>query len=87
MSNRVMVSAVCARVFDDADLRCILDKCLQDFPNVKALRKEQEKCLIHPARGRDIFAILPTGFRKSLIFQLFPRLAKAVMKTEMSSIW
>ena len=35
---------------------------------------------------KDLFAILPTGFGKSLIFQLFPRLAKAAMKSEMRSI-
>ena len=65
----------------------ILDDFLQEFPNIQALRKEQQLCLVNLARGKDIFTILPTGFGKSLIFQLFPQLAKAAaMKSEMCSI-
>ena len=34
------------------------------------------------ARGEYVFGIIPTGFGKSLIFQLFPRLAKAALILE-----
>ena len=81
-----MARADCASDFEESELISILDDCLQDFPNIQALRKEQQLCLVNLARGKDVFAILPTGFGKSLIFQLFPRLAKAAMKSEMCSI-
>ena len=34
------------------------------------------------AKKRDVFGILPTGFGKSLIFQLLPRLVKDLWKLE-----
>ena len=76
-----MASAACARDFEESELISILDDCLQDFPNIQTLRKEQQLCRVNLARGKDVFAILPTGFGESLIFQLFPRLAKAAMKS------
>ena len=36
------------------------------------------------ARDKDVFGIMPTGFGKSLIFQLFPCLAKAALTLENS---
>ena len=33
-----------------AELCFILDDCLQDFPDIQALRKEQEFCLVNLAR-------------------------------------
>ncbi|CAH3138191.1 unnamed protein product, partial [Porites lobata] len=47
------------------------------FPNVEAKREEQRNCLKHVVGRIDVFAILPTGFGKRLIFQLF--LAAAMM--------
>ena len=41
---------------------------------VESLHKEQKKCIENLFLRRDVFALLPTGFGKSLIFQLFPRL-------------
>ena len=51
---------------------------LSDFPNVEAKREEQRNCLKHLVGRIDVFRILPTGFGKSLIFQLFPRIKCAL---------
>ena len=67
-----------ARGFDETEFDAVLENCLRDFPQVKVLRKEQKACLLNLARGKDVFAILPTGFGKSLIFQLFPRVSSAI---------
>ena len=64
--------------FEDSKFTQIVESCLKDFAKVKALRMEQRTCLINLARGNDVFAILPTGFGKSLIFQLFPRVVNAL---------
>ena len=51
---------------------------LSDFPNVEAKREEQRNCLKHVVGRIDVFAISPTGFGKRLIFQLFPRIKRAL---------
>ena len=51
---------------------------LSDFPNVEAKREEPRNCLKHLVGRIDVFAISPTGFGKSLIFQLFSRMKRAL---------
>ena len=38
------------------------------FPDIKELRPEQILVIENSARGRDVFAALPTGFGKSITF-------------------
>ena len=59
-------------------VKSVINNILRDFPHVERLRKEQEDCVTNLVNGKDVFAILPTGFGKSLIFQLFPRVMSAM---------
>ena len=61
---------------DESTISTALKECLGNFLYIKELRKEEKTCLVNLARGKHLFAILPTGFGKSLIFQ---RLAKAAL--------
>ena len=81
-----MVSELHARDLDESEFHAVLEDCLRDFPQVKALRKEQKACLLNLALGKDVFAILPTGFGKSLIFQLFPRVSSALCSSEVKPL-
>ena len=53
-------------------------ECLKVFPNLQALRFEQKLCLLNLTREKDPFVMLPTGFGKSVNFQLLPRAVKAL---------
>jgi superfamily II DNA helicase RecQ len=49
----------------------VIESCLQSFPQVSSLKPKQKiavQCLLD---GKDVIAILPTGFGKSLIYQLY----------------
>jgi ATP-dependent DNA helicase RecQ len=57
---------------DFAQLRDLaILKCLNDF-KVKHLKKEQRECLEKVLNNKDVLAVLPTGYGKSLIYQLLP---------------
>jgi ATP-dependent DNA helicase RecQ len=51
-----------------------LTAALQHFPEVK-LKQEQKTCLkILTVERKDVLGVLPTGYGKSLIYQLLPKL-------------
>ena len=58
--------------------------CVADYMNPRCLVLWTSVCDLAP--GKYVFGIMPTGFGKSLIFQLFPRLAKAALILENSTI-
>ncbi len=45
---------------------------VENIPSICQLKPEQEECLVHILNGGDVVALLPTGFGKSLIYQLLP---------------
>ena len=56
----------------------LIDEALKKFPEEITLRKEQIDCVKNLVFSkRDVVALLPTGFGKSLIYQLLPELHKA----------
>ena len=63
-----MAAAKRARDLDESTISTALKEYLRDFPDIKKLRKEQKICLVNLARGKDVFAILTTGFGKRLFF-------------------
>jgi len=65
---RKMVTKKCARDIDESTLSTASKDCLRNFPKLKEIRKEQKTCLLNLARGKDLFAILTTGFGKSIFF-------------------
>ena len=65
-----------ARVVITIDMLCfamdrLLKRSLEKFPNVSSLKNEQKEVVRHLLRSKDIVGILPTGFGKSLIYQLY----------------
>lgn len=57
-----------------------LDRCLQDFQNIDALRFEQKLCCSIWPGGKTFLRSLPTGFGKSIIFQLFHPVVRCIYK-------
>lgn len=52
-----------------------IDSALQLFPGIHNLKYEQRECIEQLiVEKRDVLAILPTGFGKSIIYQLIPRI-------------
>ena len=52
---------------------CALDKVLSQFKGsgfLLLLHKEQKECIYNLFCQRDVLAVLPTGFGKSIIFQV-----------------
>ena len=55
----------------------ILASVLEErFPEIESLTEHQRKALVAVINRKDVFAILPTGHGKSIIFQLLPDVCK-----------
>lgn len=59
------------RSISDENFRRSVDSVCKDF-GLNILKNEQYQCIKEFMLGRDIFMNMPTGWRKSLIFQMVP---------------
>ena len=55
-----------------------IESALESFPNIDCLKDEQKKCIAALLQKKDMLGLLPKGFGKSLIFQLYPRIFELV---------
>lgn len=65
LDNKMAVAS--SRSVDEA-----IREALRLFPNVPDVKEKQKKCIDLLLKGKDVLGLLPTGFGKSLIYQLFP---------------
>lgn len=68
--------------FDSALEKAV--RCLSDLGMSRELRVEQTDAISTLVSGKDLLAVLPTGFGKSLIFQMLVRI-KQIMTGKLSS--
>ena len=54
------------------------------FPGIHELKPEQILVIQNIVRGKDVFAALPTGFGKSLTFQVLPSVLKSLQSSYVS---
>ena len=65
------------------DFQAIFETSLQSILprfGLTELKNEQKKALFYLLSGKDVFVNLPTGFGKSLIYQLSPLVAEELSK-------
>ena len=60
----------------DSSIDTAITKVISQLENISSLKDEQRTALEAFLSGKDVFALLPTGFGKSLIYQLAPLVAK-----------
>lgn len=63
-----------------------LSDSLRDFVHITQLKVEQKHCLRSLVEKKDVFGILPTGFGKSIIFQILPRVMKVLWNLERTTV-
>ena len=80
-----MFNMASSRLTDELFERALSDS-LKDFPHIPCVKEEQKRCLRSVADKKDVFGILPTGFGKSLIFQLLPRLSRELWKLKRTTV-
>ena len=71
----------------EKDAREAIRSVVATLPNIQKLKSEQEQSLQSFVGGHDVVALLPTGFGKSLIFQLAPLVVEELAKANTCWLW
>ncbi|KAI8484803.1 hypothetical protein Bbelb_374000 [Branchiostoma belcheri] len=66
-----MADAQAAQLLE-VDVDLAITSVLDDLDGISSLKNEQKDALNNFVRGKDVLGVLPTGFGKSLIYQLAP---------------
>ena len=75
--GRLFKVGVCSRAerfVNDQDLDKAITKVLETVDGVENLSAEQRDGIVNFISGKDVLAVLPMRFKKSLLFQLIPGL-------------
>ena len=76
----MMANSDCEVIGFDSALEEAL-KCLSEFNMSRALKSGQKEAISILVSGKDLLAMLPTGFWKSLIFQVLVPIKEIVTGT------
>ena len=71
---------------DETSVSVAIEQVLSELQSISSLKEEQNTALEAFLRGKDVFALLPTGFSKSLIYQLAPLRRRSVSTSYASLI-
>ena len=62
--------------FSTGKIRDAIRSSVRIFPGINELKPEQILVVENIVRGKDVFAALPTGYGKSITFQILPSVKK-----------
>ena len=71
---------------DETSISVAIEQVLSELQSISSLKEEQNTALEAFLRGKDVFALLPTGLGKSLIYQLAPLRRRSVSTSYASLI-
>ena len=70
----------------DEPFEKVLSDSLRDFIPTTWLKGEQKLCLRTVEKRKEVLGVLHTGFGKSVIFQILPRVIKVLCKLARTSV-
>lgn len=72
--------------FPIIEIELVIQASLRETRHISRLKEERKLCLQSVEKKRDVFGIPPTGFEKTLTFQVLPCVTKETWKIERSTV-